>query len=115
MTSRSNRYDTEIAWVREEYAAGAILATACTGALILAEAGLLDGHDVTTHWAYSESLLSWHEIGQQPFAAMASLSGLSARSFKRRFRRTVGFTPAQYRKRFRSLRKVLDEQLGEAR
>jgi transcriptional regulator GlxA family with amidase domain len=141
-------------------------------------------------------LLSWHEIGQQPFAAltvrhdssdsliarcqewaarhydqespvtaMASLSGLSERSFKRRFarttgmspleyvqtlrieeskqilettdlsveavavqvgyedssffgrlfRRTVGLTPAQYRKRFRSLRKVLDEQLAEAR
>jgi len=250
----SHRYDVEIAWIKEAYAAGAILATACTGALVLAESGLLDGQDVTTHWAFSESmqrrypavrvhpnralivsgnehrlvlagggtswhdlalyliarfvdveeamrvarlhLLSWHEIGQQPFAAltarhdsddslitrcqewaarhydqdspvaaMASYSGLPERSFKRRFaratgmspleyvqtlrieeskqilettdlsveavaaqvgyedssffgrlfRRTVGLTPAQYRKRFRSLRKVLHEQLSVAR
>lgn len=250
----AGRYDVEIEWIKEAYSAGAVLATACTGALILAEAGLLDGQEVTTHWAYSEAmqrrypalrvypnralivsgpehrlvlagggtswhdlalyliarfvdteeamrvarlhLLSWHDIGQQPFAtltvsrkgddaliakcqewaarnydrdspvaAMASLSGLSERSFKRRFaratgmspleyiqtlrleeskqilettdlsveavalqvgyedasflgrlfRRKVGLTPAQYRRRFRSLRKVLDERIAEVR
>jgi len=35
--------------------------------------------------------------------------------FGRLFRRKVGLTPAQYRKRFRSLRKVLGEQLSVAR
>lgn len=52
----SGRYDAEIAWIRERFAAGATLATACTGALLLAEAGLLDGLDVTTHWAYCEAM-----------------------------------------------------------
>jgi transcriptional regulator GlxA family with amidase domain len=242
----AGRFAVESQWLRDRYTAGATLATACTGALILAEAGLLDGQDATTHWAYCESmsstypsvrlhpnrslvvsgegrlimagggsswhdmtlfliarfvgteeamrvarlqLLDWHHVGQQPFAAlmrsrqvsdavvarcqewiaqnyqkdspvtaMAVLSGLAERSFKRRFaqavgmppleyvhalrleeskrllevsglpldeiacrvgyedatflgrlfRRKVGVTPAQYRKRFRALRHALD-------
>lgn len=243
----SRRHEVEREWLRRCYAAGSTLATACTGALILAEAGLLDGHDVTTHWAYCDAmaarypavrvhanralvtsgegqrlimagggtswhdlalfliarfvgieeamrvarlhLIDWHHVGQQPFAtlthnrqvedaviakcqewiashydadspvaAMVRLSGLAERSFKRRFaratgmspieyvhslrleetkqmlettdlsveaiatqvgyedasffgrlfKRRVGLTPAQYRKRFRALRDVLD-------
>jgi transcriptional regulator GlxA family with amidase domain len=52
----AGRYPTEIAWIREAYAAGSMLATACTGALLLAEAGLLDGQEVTTHWAYCKAM-----------------------------------------------------------
>src|SRR5690606_28601133 len=150
-----------------------------TGGLILAEAGLLDGHDATIHWAYCEAmaaryprvrvhphralvitgegqrivmagggtawhdlglyliarylgteeamrvarlhLIDWHHLGQQPYAtlarnrkvddaliarcqewvarhydeespvsAMARVSGLPERSFKRRFRNATG-------------------------
>lgn len=247
----SGRYTAEVEWLRQRYAAGATLAAACSGALVLAEAGLLDGQDSTTHWGYCEAmagrypktrvhpnralvisgegrlilggggtswqdvtlfliarflgteeamrvarlhLVNWHDVGQQPYAAltrgrqvedaliakcqewialhydedtpvaaMARLSGLPERSFKRRFaratgmspiayvhtlrleeskhvlettdlpidavanevgyedasffgrlfRRQVGLTPAQYRKRFGALRRVLEQ--GERR
>lgn len=46
------RFTEEIDWLVQCHAAGATLATACSGALLLAEAGLLDGHEATTHWAY---------------------------------------------------------------
>lgn len=44
----------EAAWVRRCYAAGALIATACSGAMLLGEAGLLDDQDATTHWAFCE-------------------------------------------------------------
>lgn len=244
-------FTREIEWLRQSYAAGAMLATACSGAMMLAEAGLLDGGEATTHWAYGDImrtrypkitvrtqralvmagegqrivmagagtswldlvlylvarlvdletamqlariyLIDWHQIGQQPFArlartrqvddaliarcqvwiadhyhepapvaAMTRLSGLAERSFKRRFelatgmapleyvltlrleeakqmleksdepiesianqvgyedagffsrlfRRHVGLTPAQYRKRFGAVRRALSEHSG---
>ena len=49
-------YDTEVAWLRERHAQGAILASSCSGALLLARTGLLDGLDATSHWAYCEAL-----------------------------------------------------------
>ena len=52
----AGRFTQEVAWLRRCHANGATLATACSGALLLAEAGLLDGHEATTHWAYSEAL-----------------------------------------------------------
>lgn len=37
-------------WIRTQYAAGALVGSVCTGALVLAEAGLLDDLEATTHW-----------------------------------------------------------------
>jgi transcriptional regulator GlxA family with amidase domain len=39
-------------WIRRMYAAGAQIYSACGGSLVLAEAGLLDGRETTTHWVY---------------------------------------------------------------
>ena len=48
----AERFATEIDWLRRQYAAGATIASACSGAMLLAEGGLLDGLDATTHWAW---------------------------------------------------------------
>jgi len=42
------------AWVRQQHAQGAVLATMCTGTFLLAETGLLTGARATTHWAFAD-------------------------------------------------------------
>lgn len=184
-TPLAKRFAPEIEWLRARHAGGATLAAACSGAMLFAEAGLLEGRDATTHWAWCDTLkrrfpavsvhpnralvatgegqrlvmagagtswldlslylisrllgieaamqvarihlIDWHRIGQQPFArlartrqvgdadiarcqtwiaenyrhpnpvsAMVPVSGLSERTFKRRFRRATGMAPLEY-------------------
>ncbi len=179
------RYGAAIRWLKDRYDAGATVASACSGAMLLAAAGLLDGHEATTHWAYCDALakrhpkirfsasralvaagdgqrvvtsgggsswydmalflvarflgqeeamriakiylLDWHRVGQQPYATLArraqtedavigtcqewiaerypepnpvagmiALSGLTERTFKRRFRAATGMSPLDY-------------------
>ncbi|MGE0385405.1 MAG: GlxA family transcriptional regulator [Gammaproteobacteria bacterium] len=55
-TALAGRFDAEIAWLRRRFEAGATIATACSGAMLLAEAGLLEGCEATTHWAWCDVL-----------------------------------------------------------
>jgi transcriptional regulator GlxA family with amidase domain len=48
------RYPREVAWVNKIHSGGALTASVCSGALLLAEAGLLDGLEVAAHWAYAD-------------------------------------------------------------
>jgi len=48
------KYAAEIAWLRRMHAGGALVCSVCSGSLVLAEAGLLDGHEAAAHWAYDE-------------------------------------------------------------
>lgn len=42
-----------IRWLAQLHAKGATVASVCTGAFLLAEAGLLDGRTATTHWGFA--------------------------------------------------------------
>jgi transcriptional regulator GlxA family with amidase domain len=51
-TAPRGRYRLEIDWLRRMHAQGALIASVCSGSLVLAEAGLLDGRQCAGHWAY---------------------------------------------------------------
>ena len=184
------RYPALVAWIRSMHERGATVCSACTGAMLTAETGLLDGNEATVHWvteAYFREhhpevvlrldevlvvsgedgrlvtsgaatawhdlalyliarnvgpataqalarfyLLQWHQGGQAafqvfnpgtdhgdalvlaaqrwiadnhavaaPVAEMVRRSGLSSRSFKRRFKAATGETTISYVQRIR--------------
>jgi transcriptional regulator GlxA family with amidase domain len=49
------RYPELVKWLTELHAAGAQLCSTCSGVLLLAETGLLDGKDATVHWMYAQT------------------------------------------------------------
>ncbi|MEU6257230.1 GlxA family transcriptional regulator [Streptomyces sp. NPDC047043] len=59
-TRRTGRDARLTDWLREHGSRAERLVSVCTGALLLAEAGLLDGRRATTHWAYCAKLARDH-------------------------------------------------------
>ncbi|KIC27983.1 GlxA family transcriptional regulator [Leisingera sp. ANG-S5] len=50
----------ECAWLRECFDQGAIICSVCTGSLVLAEAGLINGQQATCHWASVEQFKKFY-------------------------------------------------------
>ena len=50
----SGRYPQLMSWLRLKYKQGSSLYSACSGAIMLAETGLLNGFPATSHWGYQD-------------------------------------------------------------
>ena len=61
------RWPAAVAWLRLQQSQGALICSVCTGALMLAEAGLLDGEEATCHWAAVDQIkLRYPEVRLRP-------------------------------------------------
>ena len=54
--------------IAERHAAGSTVASVCTGAMLLAKSGVLDGRPATTHWGAMDDLRAYESIDVHPEA-----------------------------------------------
>ncbi len=67
----AGRYAGEIDWLKHRHQQGSLLAATCSGAMLLAEAGLLGGENATTHWAWCDTMKErFPDINVQPQRAL---------------------------------------------
>jgi transcriptional regulator GlxA family with amidase domain len=50
----AGRYPELIEWIKRRHSGGSTIYSACSGAILLAETGLLDGCPATSHWGYQD-------------------------------------------------------------
>ena len=48
------RYPALLEWIRRRHRAGSTIYSACSGAVLLAATGLLNGREATSHWGYQD-------------------------------------------------------------
>jgi transcriptional regulator GlxA family with amidase domain len=48
------RYPALVDWIRRRHRAGSTIYSACSGAVLLAATGLLNGREATSHWGYQD-------------------------------------------------------------
>lgn len=66
-TEAMKQNKTLIAWIAQQYKQGAEVASICTGAFLLASAGLLDGKSCSTHWAAADQFRQlFPQVNLQP-------------------------------------------------
>ena len=54
------RYPALVAWIRTMHERGATICSACSGGMLTAETGLLDGHEATIHWVTEDYFRERH-------------------------------------------------------
>lgn len=59
MAPLPNEFTPLADWIVGAYQHGAMITSVCSGALLLAATGLLNGIEATTHWGYSDMLLRY--------------------------------------------------------
>lgn len=73
------RYPRIVAWIRAMHERGATICSACTGAMLTAETGLLDGCDATVHWVAENDFRRRHpEVQLRPNETLV-ISGADGR------------------------------------
>jgi len=50
----NDRYPELKGWIRKQYRSGSAIYSACSGAVLLAATGLLNGCEATSHWGYQD-------------------------------------------------------------
>jgi len=66
-----------ISWIEQQHNHGAEIATMCTGAFMLASAGLLDGKNCSTHWSAADTFRTlFPEVNLQPDKLITDEKGI---------------------------------------
>ena len=74
-TPPKDSYHIEVEWLKRMYAKNALLASVCSGSAVLAETGLLNGNEISGHWAYRHMFakhypqITWREDAIINFSA----------------------------------------------
>jgi transcriptional regulator GlxA family with amidase domain len=72
------RYPDLMEWIRQQHEAGASIYSACSGAVMLAETGLLDECEATSHWGYQDLFRKYYpkiQFRPEPNLAFADPEG----------------------------------------
>jgi transcriptional regulator GlxA family with amidase domain len=72
------RYPELMNWIRQQHGAGAAIYSACSGSVMLAETGLLDECEATSHWGYQDLFRKYYpkvRFRPEPNLAFADAEG----------------------------------------
>ena len=73
------KYTPEVQWLKRMHARDALLCSVCSGATLLAETGLLNGYEVSSHWAYRDLFREYFPLVKWAPDTILNLSAESRR------------------------------------